>query len=46
LADAIAEGNTERENALAVAKEAQKAPAKEKAAEPELVATVTEEVIS
>ena len=29
LADAILEGNTERENALAVAKEANKAPAKE-----------------
>jgi hypothetical protein len=29
LADAIVEGNAERENALAVAKEAPKAPAKE-----------------
>jgi len=29
LADAILEGNAERENALAVAKEANKAPAKE-----------------
>jgi small subunit ribosomal protein S2 len=46
LADAIAAGNAERENALAVAKEASKAPAKEvpQASVAEEVPVATEEV--